>query len=111
MTDNPDPQQTDSLRIDKVERFARNNRALLILAIVLSPLMMGILLYEISAELKDGKISASIHSRSITTPDSAKTLSFVLGIGGLLGLNKENLAAIAMKIISSTISSRKEEDS
>ena len=56
MTDNPDPQQTDSLRIDKVERFARNNRALLILAIVLSPLMMGILLYEISAELKDGKI-------------------------------------------------------
>lgn len=103
---NPNPQKTDSSRIDNLEKFTRNNRALLVLSIVISPLIMGILLYEISAELKDGKVSASINSRPLTIPDSAKSLSLLLGIGGLLGLSKEQLGAIATQLLSS----RKKED-
>jgi len=100
MTNNQDPQKTDSSRIDKLEKLARNNRALIILAIVLTPLIAGAVLYDINAELREGSLSASIRSKPLAIPDSAKSLSLLLGIGGLMGLSKEQIGAIALQLFS-----------
>lgn len=84
-------------RVTTLEKIVKNNRALLVLAVVLSPLAMGLILYDFSAELKDGKLSGAVRSRSITFPDQAKTISVILGIGGVLGLSKDELIALMKK--------------
>lgn len=80
----------------KGEKLARNNRALGLLTIVVAPLVLGYAFYDVNSEFdQTGLKSGSIKSREV--PPQATTLATILGVGGTLGLSKDEILGLIKK--------------
>lgn len=93
-------QEVDDKRLERLEKLARNNRALLILVIVLLPLITFATLYSVDFNFKEGKLNElNFRSREISIPAETKFLISLFGLGGLFGLSKDELTKIIISRI------------
>lgn len=100
---------SEQKRLDKLERLARNNRALVILWAVLSPFLVSAVLYTFSIEFRDGRLAqASLKSRDFNIPGETQVLIVIIGMGGLLGLSKEQLANLIISRFQQKIPTNKD---
>lgn len=85
-------------KLEKIEKMARNNRAVLILIVTLSPLLIFISFFSLDLHFSAGEIKElNLKSREISIPVEIKTLVSIFGLGGLFGLSKEQIIKLLNK--------------
>ncbi len=99
--------QSLKAEVTQTRKKAKNNRALVLLLVVLvSPIAIPLILTEWDLNFADGKVSGGVRSRNFQLPPEAKTIFIVMGLGATGVIAKNDAVKVAKGLLGDRPSSK-----